>query len=88
MSVRKRSRLQIITNVLEVASQPLGVGKTYIMFQANLSNELMQEYLNFLVEKKLLDVWVKSARRRLFKTNDRGLEYIRKFRELEVILGL
>jgi len=87
LSVKRRSRLEIISNILEVASRPKGVGKTHIMFQSSLSNELTQKYLNFIVEKKLVDVTVKS-KRRLFKTNDRGREYIKKFREMENFLAV
>jgi len=88
LNVKRRSRLEIIANILEVASRPRGVGKTHIMFQSNLSNELVQEYLNFVVEKKLVDVTVRSKSRRFFKTNDRGREYIEKFRELNNILAI
>jgi len=88
LGVKRRSRLEIIANILEAASRPRGAGKTHIMFQSNLSNELVQVYLNFLVEKKLVDVTVKSKSRRLFKTNNRGRKYIKKFHELENILAI
>lgn len=88
MSAKRRSRLEIIKNTLEVASRPREVGKTYIMFQTNLSNELVQEYLKFLVEKKLLDVTIKSPSRRYFRTNGRGREFIKEFHEIETILAV
>jgi len=81
---RRRSSLEIIANILEAASKPEGVGKTHIMYKSNLSNKVVEEYLNFVVEKKLVDVTVGSKRR--FKTSDRGREYLKKFRELETIL--
>lgn len=84
MIAKRRSRFEIIVNILEVASKPMGVGKTHIMFETNLSNELVQEYLNFVVDKKLADVLTKS-KRKLFKTNERGQEYIEKFRELKIL---
>ena len=86
MSV-KRSRLEIIRNILEWASQSWGVEKTHIIFQSNLSNDLIEKYLNFVVDKKLVDVTVESDGRRLFRTNNRGREYIDKFRELENTLA-
>lgn len=64
----------------------MGVGKTHIMFQSNLSHELVQTYLNFVVDKRLVDV-VRRSKRRLFKTNERGQEFIKKFQELKNILA-
>jgi len=83
---RRRSSLEIIANILEVASKPEGVGKTHIMYKSNLSNKLVQEYLNFVVEKKLIDVTMRSKRR--FKISERGREYLKKFRGLETILAV
>jgi predicted transcriptional regulator len=84
-TLKRRSRLEIMAKILEVTSQPLEVGKTHIMYQANLSTELTQEYLNFLIEKKFVDVTVKS-KRKLFRINDRGRKYIQMFRKIKNLL--
>jgi len=86
MITKRRSSLEIIASILEVASQPEGVGKTRIMYKSNLSSKLIEEYLNFAVEKKLVDVTVRSKKR--FKTSERGREFIKKFREIETILAV
>jgi predicted transcriptional regulator len=53
-SIRKnRSSIDIVANILEIAKD--GAKKTRIMYLANLSFDQLKKYLNFLIDKNLLE---------------------------------
>ena len=49
-----RSRIQIAADILEIAKD--GSRKTKIMYQGNLSFDLLQKYLDMLVNFGLMEV--------------------------------
>ncbi len=46
---RRRSNIEIIADILRIGED--GVGKTEIMYGANMSYYQLQKYLNFLLER-------------------------------------
>jgi len=52
------------------------------MYRANLSFLQLQEYLNYLIERKLLEVQ-KTGGNAIYKTTDRGLMFIQNYRQLQ-----
>ena len=76
---RNRNKLQITQAILEVARD--GAGKTRIMYQANLSFKLLEDYLTVLVRAGLLKV--KEGDRKMYMTSEKGLQFLREFQELE-----
>jgi len=76
---KNRNRLQITQAILEVARD--GVGKTRIMYQANLSFKLLEDYLTVLVRAGLLKV--KEGDRKMYTTSEKGLQFLRDFEALE-----
>jgi len=76
---KNRNRFQITQAILEVARE--GAGKTRIMYRANLSFKLLEDYLAALVRSGLLKV--KEGERRMFLTSERGLQFLRDFEDLE-----
>jgi len=80
LSARKnRNKFQITQAILEVARE--GAGKTRIMYRANLSFKLLEDYLGALVRSGLLKV--KEGERKMFLTSERGLQFLREFEDLE-----
>jgi len=78
---KNRSSIDIIANILEVAKE--GNKKTRIMYLANLSFDQLKKYLNFLIEKDLLEY---DSNERKYKTTDKGLEFLKMlndFKEIE-----
>jgi predicted transcriptional regulator len=53
LKAKYRNRTEIIASVLEAANST-GASKTRIMFNAYLSYEQLNEYLNELLDKELL----------------------------------
>lgn len=76
---KNRNRFQIAQAILEVAKD--GAGKTRIMYRANLSYELLENYLTALVRSGLLKV--KEAERKMYVTSEKGLQFLTEYEALE-----
>ena len=78
MTKRRRSRTDIITDILTIAME--GTLKTRIMYGANLSYTLLKIYLALLQETNLLqtrreDDWV------VYTTTEKGMEFLQKTKQ-------
>ena len=82
-----RGRLDIIAHILSAATG--GVRKTAIMYKCNLSFKQLEVYLSFLLEKRLLRTFAKraSSTSYFFETTKRGMDFLRAYRSLEVLLS-
>ena len=83
---RYRDRLQIVTDMLSVVRDNNGARKTRIMYLANLSWKLLNQYLNDLMEAGLLsfggsDCYVLTPKGRQFL--DRVGEYSKRREKVE-----
>jgi len=81
---KNRNRFQITQAILEVARD--GVGKTRIMYRANLSFKLLENYLMVLVRAGLLKV--KEGERTMYMTSEKGHQFLREFETLEEYVTL
>ena len=81
MSERKnnRGKIQIMADVLYLST--MGIKKTHIMYKANLSYEQIHFYLNDLIEKELI-VQDISDGGIIYRTTEKGREYLRYYRQL------
>ncbi len=82
-----RGRLDIIASVLQ--STLGGVRKTSIMYRCNLSFRQLEVYLGFLLRKDLLRMVNRAGGNssRFFETTDRGLDFLRAFRDLDELMS-
>lgn len=76
---RYRSRIQIAANILEIAKH--GSRKTRIMYLGNLSFDLLQKYLNLLVNLGLLEVT--NGEERTYVATEKGRGFLEDFYELQ-----
>ena len=80
---RRRSRLSIIAEVLDVAKR--GATKTRIMYRASLSFAQLCDYLSFLLHVNLLES-VETTKKTIYKTTNKGLGYLKCYMEIEDLL--
>lgn len=73
-----RSRLDIIADILQVVSQ--NAKKTQIMYQANLSYQVLQRYLRYITEASLVDFEDKA---RCYVLTQKGQEFLEAYREYD-----
>jgi predicted transcriptional regulator len=74
---RKRSSVEICADILIVAKK--GAKKSHIVYKANLNFKLLDKYLERLQDS---DMIAGPMANNLFKTTEKGLEYLNHFREL------
>jgi predicted transcriptional regulator len=73
-----RSRIQIAADILEIAKA--GSRKTKIMYLGNLSFDLLQKYLDLLVNYELLEIHGSSDKS--YMATPKGKQFLEDYREL------
>ncbi|UCE16197.1 MAG: hypothetical protein JSV12_00845 [Candidatus Bathyarchaeota archaeon] len=73
-SSKYRSRLQIIADILHIAGK--GAKKTRIMYQANLSYDLLKRYLAETLEAGLISI---DRNEKLYLVTRKGEEFLGKY---------
>ena len=80
---KRRDRLYILAEILDIAKE--GSLKTQIMYRANLSFTQLNEYLNLLVDMKLVGL-MDNKEKNVYKTTSKGLQYLQNYREIIELL--
>jgi predicted transcriptional regulator len=79
-----RSRIQIAADILEIARS--GSRKTRIMYQGNLSFDLLQKYLEMLVRFGLLEIH--GGPEKNYVATDKGRRFLEDYHELKKYSGM
>ena len=82
MAIRKRqyrSRIQIAADILQIAKA--GSRKTKIMYLGNLSFDLLQKYLEMLVNYNLLEVH--GGADKSYIATEKGKQFLEDYYELQ-----
>ena len=74
-----RSRIQIAADILEIARS--GSRKTRIMYQGNLSFDLLQKYLDMLVRFGLLEIH--GGPEKNYVATEKGRRFLEDYHELQ-----
>ena len=77
-SRKYRKKIDIIADMLSVADEY--VGRTKIMYQANLSYKLLKKYLNIAMKAKLLEKNEKG-KHPIYKRTARGEFFLERYRQ-------
>lgn len=77
---KRRDRLQVIQDILKTIKDKDGkVKPTHILYKSNLSHQMMEEYLNELIEKKfVVEEKVKSGK--TYSLTSKGQEYLNQYK--------
>lgn len=84
---RKRSRLELIADILRIISEKGRIKPTHLMYKANLSHMQMKSYVEEL-EKKGLIIKKKmdnknSQTKSLFEITEKGREFFLKYLQVK-----
>lgn len=82
-SQKRRDKLYIIAEILEIAKE--GTLKTQIMYRANLSFTQLNNYLNFMLKINLIEKIMQNDRE-VYKTTEKGLDFLQRYREITELL--
>lgn len=84
--VRRRSRVDILAEILELALNP--ILKTQIMYKASLSFAQLHGYLLLMVRRGLLEVIQdEKGNRTAYRTTSKGLRFLAAYKEIKDLLG-
>jgi predicted transcriptional regulator len=81
--MKYRSRTDIIAMILQAAMN--GATKTRLMYSAYLSYAQVQEYIHFLMERRLISFEEESQE---YKLSEQGLRFLRVYDEISDIVSL
>lgn len=76
----KREKHKVIHDILKAVREKNGTIKpTHILYKANLSHQMMEEYIKELTEKGFI-LEKKSKKGKTYELTEKGFEYIDKYR--------
>jgi predicted transcriptional regulator len=75
----KRSREVIITQILGICSK--GATKTRIVYQANLNFKTVNPYIELLTKNGMIGV--KEGQNKVYKTTNKGSEWLESFKVIQ-----
>ena len=79
----KRNKIEIIYDVLKsIRDKHNKIILTHILSKANLSYNKLKEYLDDLIEQKLIEEY-EYKKQKYFKLTERGENYYEKLREMK-----
>ncbi|MEK6854794.1 MAG: DUF4364 family protein [Nanoarchaeota archaeon] len=77
---KKRSKLEIIRDILEVINSKNGrIKPTHILYKSNLSYTMMEEYLNELITKEFITIDT-SNKSKTYSITEKGADYLSQYK--------
>jgi predicted transcriptional regulator len=84
----RRSKLEMYVDILEVLALRGPLKLTHIMYKANVNCSILKEYLESLIQQRLVEEKTLGKRRVAYVISNKGLIVLRQFRELKQVLPL
>ncbi|MSS75154.1 hypothetical protein EXS73_02995 [Candidatus Pacearchaeota archaeon] len=82
MANKKRTRLEIIRDILEVIKMKSGrIKPTHILYKSNLSHGMMEEYLAELKQKQFIKEQ-KTPTSRTYHITEKGMHYLTEYQSI------
>jgi len=80
---KKRDRLQVIHDILEVIrDKGERIKPTHILYKSNLSHQMMQIYLNELIGKGFILEKETPKGGKTYALTERGFEYLKEYQKI------
>jgi predicted transcriptional regulator len=84
---KRRDRLQVIHDILKTIKDKGGnIKPTHILYKSNLSHQMMDEYLNELIEKSFI-VEEKKENSKTYSITQKGQEYLSQYKLIVNFVG-
>lgn len=78
---RKRDRLEIIHDILDVIRQKGdGIKPTHILYKSNLSHQMLTEYLGELIEKEFIIENINKKGKKGYSLTEKGYNYLNEYK--------
>ncbi|MBD3204039.1 hypothetical protein GF327_07095 [Candidatus Woesearchaeota archaeon] len=78
----RRNRLEVIYDILKAISKDnRKIRKTHILYKANLSHSLLEEYLDELIEKEFIDK-ISDSGKTTYELTQKGFDYLKEYKKI------
>jgi predicted transcriptional regulator len=84
--MKHRSRLEIISLILDIATRNDGVTQKKILYRAYLSYEYLKKYLTLLQENELINYYEQEGK--VYRTTEKGLHFLDLYARLNEVVAL
>jgi len=84
----RRSKLEMYVDILKVLAHRGPLKLTHIMYKANVNCSVLKQFLDFLIEQKLVEERTVGKKRIVYAITERGITVLKYFRELKAVLPL
>ena len=81
--MKKRTRLEVIKDLLDVLQKNKQVKITHLIYKANLSNNSIKPYIEYLLKNNLAEQMIIDERR-VFKITPKGNEFLLEFNKIKI----
>jgi predicted transcriptional regulator len=82
--MKHRSRLEIISLILDIATRNDGVTQKKILYRAYLSYEHLKKYLTLLQENELINYHEQEGK--VYRTTEKGLHFLDLYAKLNEVV--
>ncbi|MFH1182072.1 MAG: winged helix-turn-helix domain-containing protein [Candidatus Woesearchaeota archaeon] len=79
----KRGRVEIIDDILQIISGKEGIKPTQIMYKANLSHQMLTDYMGELLSKSFITEKVDKKGRKTYALTDKGFGFLRDYQVIK-----
>ncbi|MEM4755508.1 MAG: winged helix-turn-helix domain-containing protein [Candidatus Woesearchaeota archaeon] len=79
---KKRTKIEIIHDMLQAILSKGKIKPTHVMYKANLSHNLLKGYLEELLEKEMIKE-VEERNYTYLVITDKGVEFLNEFRKMK-----
>jgi predicted transcriptional regulator len=84
--MKHRSRLEIISLILDIATRNDGVTQKKILYRAYLSYEHLKKYLTLLQENELINYHEQEGK--VYRTTEKGLHFLDLYAKLNEVVTM
>jgi predicted transcriptional regulator len=84
--MKHRSRLEIISLILDIATRNDGITQKKILYRAYLSYEHLKKYLTLLQENELINYYEQEGK--VYRTTEKGLHFLDLYARLNEVVAM
>lgn len=75
----KRDRVKIIDDILRIISDRQNIKSTQIMYKANLSHQMLIDYMGEIISKGFITEKIEKKGRKTYALTDKGFGFLRDY---------
>jgi len=79
----KRTKLEVIKDILEVLSKGRNVKITHLIYKSNLSNNSIKPHLNELLSNGLMTIYEEDNKKH-FRITQKGQEFLKEYNKMKI----